>query len=46
MLVVEPERRLSITQILEHAWMNGRGAAESESGRFVIFTNQLFIECQ
>ncbi|XP_032682823.1 serine/threonine-protein kinase SIK3-like isoform X3 [Odontomachus brunneus] len=32
MLVVEPERRLSISQILGHSWMNGDGIAELEPG--------------
>lgn len=33
MLVVEPERRLSISQILLHPWMCGDNAKESKSGR-------------
>ncbi|KAH0951990.1 hypothetical protein HN011_005435 [Eciton burchellii] len=32
MLVVEPERRLSISQILSHSWMNGDRAVELEPG--------------
>ncbi|XP_020706710.1 serine/threonine-protein kinase SIK3-like isoform X3 [Athalia rosae] len=32
MLVVEPERRLSITQILTHPWMGGDGVTEPEPG--------------
>ncbi|XP_043663823.1 serine/threonine-protein kinase SIK3-like isoform X2 [Vespula pensylvanica] len=32
MLVVEPERRLSISQILAHSWMGGDGLAEPEPG--------------
>ncbi|XP_043483830.1 serine/threonine-protein kinase SIK3-like isoform X2 [Leptopilina heterotoma] len=33
MLVVEPERRLSISQILLHPWMCGDNVKESKSGR-------------
>ncbi|XP_077280093.1 serine/threonine-protein kinase SIK3 isoform X2 [Temnothorax americanus] len=32
MLVVEPERRLSISQILAHSWMGGDGVIELEPG--------------
>ncbi|XP_014478530.1 PREDICTED: serine/threonine-protein kinase SIK2-like, partial [Dinoponera quadriceps] len=32
MLVVEPERRLSISQILGHSWMGGDGIVELEPG--------------
>ncbi|KAG7214012.1 hypothetical protein KM043_001382 [Ampulex compressa] len=32
MLVVEPERRLSISQILAHSWMGGDGVTEPEPG--------------
>ncbi|XP_076234918.1 serine/threonine-protein kinase SIK3 isoform X1 [Calliopsis andreniformis] len=32
MLVVEPERRLSISQILAHSWMGGDGITEPEPG--------------
>ncbi|XP_015185254.1 PREDICTED: serine/threonine-protein kinase SIK3-like isoform X2 [Polistes dominula] len=32
MLVVEPERRLSISQILIHSWMGGDGQTEPEPG--------------
>ncbi|XP_057318400.1 serine/threonine-protein kinase SIK3-like isoform X2 [Microplitis mediator] len=32
MLVVEPERRLSIRQILAHPWMGGDGVTEPEPG--------------
>ncbi|KAL0123337.1 hypothetical protein PUN28_005699 [Cardiocondyla obscurior] len=32
MLVVEPERRLSISQILVHSWMGGGGVTELEPG--------------
>ncbi|XP_043288884.1 serine/threonine-protein kinase SIK3-like isoform X2 [Venturia canescens] len=32
MLVVEPERRLSISQILAHPWMGGDGITEPEPG--------------
>lgn len=32
MLVVEPERRLSITQIFTHPWMSGDGITEPEPG--------------
>ncbi|XP_076392946.1 serine/threonine-protein kinase SIK3 isoform X5 [Megachile rotundata] len=32
MLVVEPERRLSILQILAHSWMGGDGTTEPEPG--------------
>lgn len=32
MLVVEPERRLSIVQILAHPWMGGDGITEPEPG--------------
>ncbi|KAK2580417.1 hypothetical protein KPH14_006167 [Odynerus spinipes] len=32
MLVVEPERRLSISQILAHSWMGGDGLTEPEPG--------------
>lgn len=32
MLVVEPERRLSISQILAHSWMGGGGVTEPEPG--------------
>ncbi|XP_012217552.1 serine/threonine-protein kinase SIK3-like isoform X2 [Linepithema humile] len=32
MLVVEPERRLSISQILTHSWMDGEGVVELEPG--------------
>lgn len=37
MLVVEPERRLSISQILGHSWMNGDGIAELEPGGCVLY---------
>jgi len=36
MLVVEPERRLSISQILSHSWMNGDRAVELEPGGYVL----------
>ncbi|XP_066593038.1 serine/threonine-protein kinase SIK3-like [Prorops nasuta] len=32
MLVVEPDRRLNITQILAHSWMGGDGITEPEPG--------------
>lgn len=32
MLVVEPERRLNISQILSHPWMGGDGFIEPEPG--------------
>lgn len=35
MLVVEPERRLSISQILTHSWMGGEGVIELEPGGYV-----------
>lgn len=35
MLVVEPERRLSISQILAHSWMDGDGLTEPEPGGYV-----------
>ncbi|XP_033210987.1 serine/threonine-protein kinase SIK3-like isoform X3 [Belonocnema kinseyi] len=49
MLVVEPERRLSISQILVHPWMGGDVASESESGRaspeiIIPQINQVVIE--
>lgn len=36
MLVVEPDRRLSISQILTHPWMGGDGVIELEPGGYVI----------
>lgn len=36
MLVVEPERRLSISQILAHSWMGGDGVVELEPGGYVL----------
>jgi len=36
MLVVEPERRLSISQILAHSWMSEDGVIELEPGGYVI----------
>lgn len=36
MLVVEPERRLSISQILSHSWMGGDGVVELEPGGCVL----------
>lgn len=36
MLVVEPERRLSISQILTHSWMGGDGIIELEPGGYVM----------
>ncbi|XP_034951244.1 serine/threonine-protein kinase SIK3-like isoform X2 [Chelonus insularis] len=49
MLVVEPERRLSITQILAHPWMGGDGVTELEPGGCTELThppplNQVVIE--
>ncbi|XP_072757542.1 serine/threonine-protein kinase SIK3 isoform X1 [Anoplolepis gracilipes] len=48
MLVVEPERRLSISQILTHSWMCGNGVVELEPGGcnpdVVPQLNQLVIE--
>lgn len=35
MLVVEPERRLSISQILAHSWMGGDGVTEPEPGGYI-----------
>lgn len=35
MLVVEPERRLSISQILAHSWMGGDGLTEPEPGGYI-----------
>ena len=37
MLVVEPERRLSISQILAHSWMSEDGVIELEPGGYVIW---------
>jgi len=36
MLVVEPERRLSISQILAHSWMDEDGIIELEPGGYVM----------
>lgn len=36
MLVVEPERRLNISQILTHSWMCGNGVVELEPGGYVL----------
>lgn len=36
MLVVEPERRLSISQILTHSWMGGEKTVELEPGGYVL----------
>ncbi|XP_076640385.1 serine/threonine-protein kinase SIK3 isoform X2 [Colletes latitarsis] len=49
MLVVEPERRLSISQILAHSWMGGDGVTEPEPGgcnseNVPLQLNQLVIE--
>jgi len=44
MLVVEPERRLSISQILTHSWMCGNGVVELEPGGYVL-CHIYFIIC-
>lgn len=36
MLVVEPDRRLSISQILAHSWMGRDGVIELEPGGYVM----------
>lgn len=43
MLVVEPERRLSIRQILAHPWMGGDGVTEPEPGGYLFIIYEIDI---
>lgn len=45
MLVVEPERRLSISQILTHSWMCTNGVVELEPGGYVLCHTSVFKGC-